>query len=110
MPSDLRKESRIRSRGPVQLWIGNQKHIPANIRDVSVCGICVETEVEVALGISVYIVGTGFHGAAMVRHCSACGPLFRLGLELVPPASMADPARVGGENTRGLDHSPGLVG
>jgi hypothetical protein len=83
-PLDLRRRSRVRSPGVVQLWIGGGDWITGTIHDVSAFGICVETEREAAPGSPVRIAGMGFHGAGLVRHCSTCGTAFRLGLELFP--------------------------
>jgi hypothetical protein len=90
-PADLRKEPRVRSRGAVHLWTENTDPIRGSIRDVSVFGMCVETEIAAPRGIPVRIVGTGFTGAAIVRYCYACGPTFRLGLELVSEAAIVQP-------------------
>jgi hypothetical protein len=82
--ADLRKESRVRSRGQVHLWIDDREYIAAIIHDVSVSGLCVETDTAATPGVCVRIEGTGFTGAAIVRYCGASGPAFRLGLELLP--------------------------
>src|SRR4051812_9353776 len=92
MSENLRKEPRIRSRGAVQLWMGDTDPIPGVIQDVSVYGMCVETEIAMPRGIGVRIVGTGFTGEAVIRYCYARGSSFRIGMELVPEAAMAQAA------------------
>jgi len=83
-PFDLRRKSRVRSPGVVKLWIGDRDCIKGTIRDVSAFGLCVETEMQAAPGSPVRMVGMGFSGAGIVRHCSPCGAVFRLGLEVTP--------------------------
>ena len=82
---DLRKETRIRSRGTVELCRSGHEGVAATIIDVAVSGIGVGTGVALDPGTRVDVVGAGFAAEAVVRHCTANGSGFRVGLELIPP-------------------------
>jgi hypothetical protein len=85
MSHQPRKEPRILSRGPIHLVTGESQWIPGTIHDVSVNGMSVLSEIEIAAGMAVRVEGTGFSGEARVRHCTADGGGFRIGLELLSP-------------------------
>src|ERR1700693_5623891 len=93
MSLSRRKESRVRSRGEVGLWLDDRTHIPAKICNVSVNGICLEAKTEIAPGTCARIDCHGLIGTGIVRHCAPHGSAFRLGLELEPvdPATVSQP-------------------
>ena len=80
-----RKEPRIPSKGEVTLLTHDQIHIRGNIQEVSVGGLSVDAEVEIAPGTHIQIDCHDFYATGIVRHCGACGSAFRLGVELRPP-------------------------
>jgi hypothetical protein len=77
-----RKEPRIRSRGFVQVVVGELQRIEATIRDVSPSGLSVEAPVRVPLGTKVNIDVGLYTSEGIVRHCSAHGSQYRIGVEL----------------------------
>lgn len=82
--SNLRRESRVRSRGLIEIGLGGRHPIAGTIRDVSVWGIGVETRSEIPPGTAVRVIGTGFTADAIVRNCVGAGASFQIGLELLP--------------------------
>jgi hypothetical protein len=77
-----RKEPRIRSRGFVHLVVGEFQRIEATICDVSPSGISLEAAEGVPLGTRVNIDVGLYTSEGVVRHCSANGSQYRIGVEL----------------------------
>src|SRR4030088_2501716 len=77
-----RKEPRIRSRGLVHLVVGEIQRIEAIICDVSPSGISVEAPVGVPVGTIVNIDAGLYTSEGVVRHCSADGSRYRIGVDL----------------------------
>jgi hypothetical protein len=79
-----RKESRIRSKGRVNVLAEGVPHITGTIYDVSVWGIGVETDSGINTGTPVHLDGEGFAAEGIVRYCGRHGHGYRLGVELKP--------------------------
>jgi len=84
---EQRKESRVRSRGRVNLLAGGADAVPGTIHDVSPSGISVVAESEISVGTPVQIDGAGFTGHGIVRYCRQHGQSYRLGVALRPAAA-----------------------
>lgn len=83
---EQRRESRIRSKGPVKLVAEGAVGISGAIYDVSVSGISVDTESGISPGTFVQIDGEGFAAEGVVRYCSRRGRQYRIGVALSPAA------------------------
>ena len=80
---EKRTESRVRSKGTVNLIADGASPILGTIYDISVSGLGVQTETGIALGSSVAIDGDGFTGRGIVRYSALRGGKYRLGVELI---------------------------
>jgi hypothetical protein len=75
--------------GTIELWLptpgGREEHMLGTLRDLSETGVGMRGDVEVKTGqvlsIAVHQPEASFHGQATVRHCTAHGTGYYVGLE-----------------------------
>jgi hypothetical protein len=79
-----RKETRVKSRGKVELRRPGGAPVHGVIHDVSESGISVDSGAALKPGEFVEIDCGGLVAEAVVRHCAANGEAFRIGLQLAP--------------------------
>ena len=82
---DKRKETRVRSRGRLNLIVEGAAPISAKISDVSVTGLCVEAEEALPSGVAVRLDSVGFTAHGIVRYCGREQGGYRIGIALEPP-------------------------
>jgi hypothetical protein len=80
---EKRTEARIRSKGTVNLIVNGAGPVSGTIYDISVSGLGVQTETNIALGSPVGIDGDGFTAEGVVRYSAIRGGKYRLGVELI---------------------------
>ena len=88
-----RVESRVRSRGRFELRMEGAEPVVATVCDISLSGICIETERKVEIGTPVRLDGDDIVADGVVRYCAFQNGLYHLGIALLPPDE-ADPVRV----------------
>jgi hypothetical protein len=81
---DQRKESRVRSQGPVTILTAGAGAVSGIIHDVSPSGMSLVAESEISVGTPVQIDGQGFTGHGVIRYCRRHGQSYRLGVALGP--------------------------
>src|SRR5947207_10540649 len=71
------------------LLVGHAVRVQGTIYDVSPSGICVETWLEVPLGVTVTVDAGAYTTEAVVRRCTAHGSRYRIDLDLNPFEGLA---------------------
>lgn len=83
-----RKESRVKSRGVVELRVTGGNPVAGTVYDISESGLSIRSEAALPLGQPVEVDCGGLVADAVVRHCRAVDGAYRIGLELLssPPS------------------------
>jgi hypothetical protein len=80
-----RTERRVKSKGYFELFAEEGVPISAELNDISLSGLCLETSTPVALETKLRLSSNGFTADGVVRSCERDGELCRLGVALIPP-------------------------
>jgi hypothetical protein len=81
---NVRAEPRVKSKGEFGLLVDGRDPITAHVYDVSLSGICLETEIGLECGTPVTLDGDGIIAEGVVRYCKLDGDRYRIGIALQP--------------------------
>jgi PilZ domain len=80
-----RAERRVKSKGRFTVIVDGAQPILANVCDVSLSGICLETERGMETGTPVRLDADGIVADGVVRYCKVQDGSYRIGVSLLPP-------------------------